>query len=309
MYPVVVEKGSSDDEGEPTVGEAVEPNEHKSCDSRQYGDVSISGTWSKQLVFQGDQLIRCLTTAYMNLFVFAPTLTGTKLGIQALIGEFHALMNLGKQIGIVFDKDRGKADVGSYANLRLAVKRLYAKKPWKADFDANERFLNDVVNVEVVGFALKFFGMENTSSPPSPSSFPPLEEWKGMNQEQKADRFHKAIADLVESTWTMTHDWKEDADVLSPTDCLAKISKELKQRHYCKKGCGKHFQKQYARHMKDHLKECTYEGPDLTPTDAEVDTNDYIHNYHLHLLNVGMLFESFQHYIFKTSGSVMARAR
>ena len=257
-----------------------------------YGDVRLSGVPLEMIIAQGDFKTVVLQHANIMHTCHCPDLAGTRSAVASLEGDFHTQMAVGNQHSNIFNKDLGKSDAGTYQGLRLAINRCNVKLPWKNAFAANEQFLYDLRGVHSTGMVMAVLGIE------SPKHFPKTNP-PPRDKRERRKWFEKLVLETVQRYWSWEHDWTEDPKP-APTkaELEERARKELLFRHYCSRGCGRHYKLRYGKEMEDHIKTCKYEGTDQRPEGwADVVRDDCKYNYHVQSWNMEMFYGAFHHHI------------
>ena len=208
-------------------------------------------------------------------------------------------MNLGEQYAKAIDGGKGSANDGTFQGLRQAIGRSNAKAKWKAAFAPRETLLHDLCGVHNTGIALTFFGMQSPSSVPT-LRVPPKLQWDQWNSGRQKAWFRMQLKHMVELnfSWSVagwTEEKPSDADILAEN--VRRMEAERALRHFCPRGCGKHYQLRYGDDMKKHREICRYEGDDKTPEEvATLERPDSQFLYHQLAWNLEMFYLSVQHY-------------
>ena len=257
---------------------------------KTYGKAKLSGKALEMLIAQGDFKTVLLFHSHVMHTMNCEDLVGTRSSVASLEGDFHTQINLGNQHSKIFNNEKGKGDVGTYQGLRLAVNRCNVKPQWKNAFAPNEQFLQDLRGVHSSGFAMAELGMEKLSDHPTKNPPP-------ANKKEREVWFDQLCRRIVQQHFSWDHDWTEEPKP-QPNRSTEAHRKELLQRHYCKRGCGRSFDLRYGEPMLEHIKKCKFEGKDQRPQGwDEVVREDCKHNYHVQAWNIEMLYEAFHHYI------------
>ena len=258
--------------------------------------LTLAGQILEQVQVVGDQTTRRLIWAHIMRLFTELDLVQTKLGTQPSAGDFHTQMKLGSVVFSTIDAKSSAGEQGTFRNLQASIGRHNSMgKKWSAAYDANRRMSMDALAVYSVGFALQHFGMTSVDGQPTKNQ-PSSLLLRFERPEARRKWFEGQMKAIVAELFSFGHAFSEQEDVVRiNARNMAKITRELALRHYCR--CGRAYTKNTG--LRKHQKECKYEGTanKIPKKSREIKRPDDMFGYTIRSWNELMLFFIYEIFI------------